>query len=192
MKEIWKDIKGYEGDYQVSNMGNVRSLRFNNNGPDKKGSGVRNLKLILNSVGYYVVSLYKNKILSRHFVHRLVAETFIPNPQNKPCIDHIDTEKTNNAVSNLRWCTIKENINNPISSKRRLAKCREQLCGKFGKYSLKHRRIIQYSKDMKIVRVWEAMSDACRELHLDSGCLTKACQGKQKTTGGYYWKYANQ
>lgn len=96
MEEIWKNIKGYDGKYQVSNKGNVRSTNYNNTGKTKL------LKLKLNRYGYYQVYLSKNNIKKGFMVGRLVAEAFIPNPQNKPKVLHIG-EVTNNNVENLMW-----------------------------------------------------------------------------------------
>lgn len=117
MDEIWKDIEGFEGIYQVSNMGRVRSLdRY-----IKCGSGVRLMKgqimlPILKKDGYYQVALWKNGGKPKWCtVHRLVAQAFIPNPDCKPQIDHVNTIKTDNRVENLRWATQEENNRNPIT-----------------------------------------------------------------------------
>ncbi len=104
MKEIWKDIEGYEGLYQVSNLGDVRSLKY------AGGNKVKILKQG-NVNGYKRVSLHKNNKQKNYFVHRLVAMTFIPNPNNLPLVNHKDENKTNNSVDNLEWCTQKYNIN---------------------------------------------------------------------------------
>lgn len=111
LNEEWKDIKGYEGLYQVSNKGRVKSLK--NKGVDRECI----LKVVTNR-GYLQVRLCKNSNVKTLKIHRLVAEAFIPNPDNKPCIDHINTERTDNSVENLRWCTQKENMNNPITIKK--------------------------------------------------------------------------
>lgn len=109
MTEIYKDIQGYEGLYQISNLGNVKSLNYRHTGKEKILSCGNNNK------GYFVVNLCKNGKLEQFLVHRLVANAFIQNPENKPCVDHINTIRTDNRVSNLRWCTQKENCNNEIS-----------------------------------------------------------------------------
>ena len=114
--EIWKPVKGYEGLYEVSNLGNVRSvdrhLMWGNQYCLFKGKPKKSFP---NSMGYLRTGLYKNGQGKHYFIHRLVAEAFIPNPNNLPCIDHIDRNYLNNSVDNLRWCTQKENCNNPLT-----------------------------------------------------------------------------
>lgn len=114
--EEWKDVVGYEGLYQVSNLGNVRMLEHYT--PYVKGSVMKipakNLYIGWSN-GYRTVWLCKNKIRKLKKVHRLVAEAFIPNPENKPCIDHINTIRHDNRIENLRWATYKENGNNEIT-----------------------------------------------------------------------------
>lgn len=111
MKEVWKDIVGYEGYYQVSNLGRVRSL--NRLVPHGKGDSMRFLKgKILNqtnTVGYKAVGLRKNNKVVFSKVHRLLAIAFIPNPEDKPCVNHIDMNRSNNIINNLEWCTYSEN-----------------------------------------------------------------------------------
>lgn len=109
MEEIWKYIKDYEGLYQVSNKGRIKSLQDNHgNRRDKIMNPTKDNR------GYLRVPLSKNKRRRNCRVHRLVAESFIPNPFNKPCIDHINSIKTDNRSENLQWCTIQENNKNPI------------------------------------------------------------------------------
>lgn len=115
-KEIWKPVKGYEGLYEVSNKGNVRSVdRYVRNDKQYRLLKGKPMKTFPNLYGYLKTNLYKNGQRKLHSVHRLVAEAFIPNPSNLPCIDHINTIKTDNRVENLRWCTNKENSNNPLT-----------------------------------------------------------------------------
>lgn len=111
MQEIWKDVRGYEGLYQVSNLGRVKSLerqvklrQYTKNLPEK------NMKLTLNKRGYLYVHLCKNGKYQGYRVHRLVAMAFIPNPHNKPQVNHIDRNVLNNSVDNLEWCTNAENM----------------------------------------------------------------------------------
>ena len=122
MEEVWKDIKGYEGLYQVSNKGRVKSMdRYADNNGALQFRPERILKQNIQDTGTNkrcAVTLSKDGKVKRIRVHRLVAEAFIPNPENKPQIDHIDTDSTNNVVDNLRWVTPKENMNNPLTRKR--------------------------------------------------------------------------
>jgi hypothetical protein len=102
-KEIWKDITGYSGDYQISNTGKVRSL---------KRKGIIILSPRLDDDGYYCIGLRNSNQQKFKKVHRLVAETFIDNPENKKCVDHINNIRTDNRTENLRWVTIRENNQN--------------------------------------------------------------------------------
>ena len=120
MEEIWKDIVGYEGYYQVSNLGEVRSIHRNikYNG-DGKGSGTHTypsikLKQCLNTVGYYQVSLSVNNNRKRYMVHRLVAESFCPHPVGKDYVNHIDGNYLNNTSENLEWLSNIENVRHAI------------------------------------------------------------------------------
>lgn len=188
MKEIWKDITGYEKYYQVSNMGNVRSKHFNGKSLSTKDNGIKNLSLVKNSAGYCVVSL-KGK---QFHVHRLVAKEFIPNVENKPCIDHINTIKTDNRVENLRWVTQMENLKNEISAKRRLDAIRINTKGKFGADALTHKKVFQYSLNGEFIKEWDCMSDACREYGVDNGSMTRVCQKKVSQAKGYIWRYKKE
>lgn len=105
MAEIWKDIKGYEGKYQVSNLGNVRSLNYH------QTQGIKTLKCWLSSAGYNTVTLCSNGRGENFTVHRLVAEAFVPNPNNYPVVNHKNEIKTDNRVTNLEWCTYGYNVN---------------------------------------------------------------------------------
>ena len=99
--EIWKDIKGYEGMYQASNLGQIKSLKL------KKEKILKQCK---NEHGYLVVNLCKNGKWKTCRVHRLIADTFIPNPENKPCVNHINGQKDDNNIKNLEFCTYSENM----------------------------------------------------------------------------------
>ena len=182
MTEEWKDIQGYEGKYQVSNFGQIRSLQY------KGRKRLLILKPVIKATGYLVVSLNG---CQKH-IHRLVAEAFIPNPHNYPVVDHINTEKSDNSASNLRWCSIKDNVNNPISKELRIKMVRHKCKGRLGKDSLTHKAVYQFSIAGKFVRRWECMSDACRHYNIDTGSMTRVCQGKCHTAKGFVWRYQNK
>lgn len=126
MTEIWKTIKDYP-NYQVSNLGRVKSLNYLRTGKEKI------LRINKDKDGYFQITLSKNGKVKTHKIHRLVAEHFIPNPDNKPCIDHINTDRTDNNVENLRWTTQKENCNNPITKTKHRIACTEETKNKLSK-----------------------------------------------------------
>ena len=199
--EIWKDIKGYEGIYQVSNLGRVRSLdRIDSNNHPLNGVI---LKPYISNSGYLLVGLYKQQKRDRKLLHRLVAETFLPNPENKPEIDHINTIKTDNTVflnedgsidyekTNLRWATRKENINNPLTKTKMRINARKPSKGKYGKKHHKSKPIIQYDKEGNFIKEWECANDVERVLGISNKHIGSVCLGKRKSCGGYIWKYKN-
>lgn len=172
--EIWKDIKGYEGLYQVSNLGRVRSLGNGNSSNSKF-----KIRKLDKSSKYYRIILSNNKKRDKYLVHRLVAEAFIPNPENKPEIDHKNTDVTDNRVENLRWVTRVENLNNPIT---RARKSKVQTNGK------KSKPVLQYTIFDEFVREWPSINETGREGFNMSG-VWLCCIGKQNTSHGFKWKY---
>lgn len=129
MKEIWKDVIEYFGYYQVSNLGRVRSLKYQ--GKDREVPYIMSFD---DSHGYKRVTFNLNGKRKRYMVHRLVAEAFIPNYDNKPYIDHINTIRDDNVVDNLRWVTHSENINNNISNNKRKKSLTGKNNGMYGKH----------------------------------------------------------
>lgn len=119
-KEVWKDISGYEGLYQISDFGNVKSITrmVKSNHGNFRLQREKLLKVRLNNKGYYTVILYKDSHPKTFFVHRLVAIAFIPNENDLPEVNHIDENKLNNYVENLEWVTHKENLNSGTVQKR--------------------------------------------------------------------------
>ena len=172
MKEIYRDIKGYEGLYQVSNLGNVKSLNYNNTNKEKV------LQLCAHEKGYLYVGLYKNGKRKSYIVHRLVAETFLNNPDNLPEINHKDENKTNNCVDNLEWCTTKYNINYGIHN--------EKMAKKLSK------PINQYDLQGNFIKSWNSATEINKVLGFDNTNISKCCRDIYKTAYGYKWRYVNE
>lgn len=181
MEEIWKDVVGYEGLYQVSNIGNVRSLNWRNTG------SCRNLYLKHHINGYRQVELRFNGKRKMFVVHRLVATAFIPNPQNLPQINHKDENKENNRVDNLEWCDCSYNVK--YSIKKRKNATRRNYFGRNSKY--KSVGIIQTGIDGTVVRVWENPRTIFLETGMSDWSISECCRGNRKTAYGYKWQYAN-
>lgn len=185
--EIWKDIKGYEGLYQVSNLGRVKSLNY------KQTKKENVLKCCKNSRGYSLLTLTKNKTVKSYNVHKLVAETFIPNLQNKFCVNHINGIKTDNRVENLEWCTLNENMQHSVrilgNNKSLFTTDNNPSKGKFGKYSCSSKKINQYDKQGNYIKTWDSIIDITRELGINN--ISTCCRNKRhiKTAGGFIWKY---
>ena len=167
--EVWKDIKGYEGLYQVSNLGRVKSMNFNNTKKEQI------LKLCKRPNGYLTVELCRYNIRKRYLVHRLVLETFnvIENMEHLEC-NHLDENKENNRLDNLCWMTRKEN-NDWGTRNKRVSKA-------LGEHII----------CVELNIIFDSISDASRQLGLSTGNICNCLKGRYKTTGGYHWKYVNQ
>ena len=208
--EEWRDIEGYEGLYQVSNLGRVKSLNrfiYKNNGTIQPLKG-KICAMCPDNNNYIKVSLCKNGKYALKLVHRLVAIAFIPNPENKPEIDHINTDRKDNRVENLRWCTHKENVNNPLTISKYNAntgrivsnETREKISlalkgRKMSKESISRtikgtsKPIIQLTLDGNFIKEWESATIIERDLHLTNGNIGKCCKGLIKQSYGFIWKY---
>ena len=164
--EIWCPIKGYEGLYEVSDKGRVRSIKFGKE---------RILKPLRNTCGYLQVQLWKNGEQKMYLVHRLVAQTFTPNPDNLTEVNHKDEDKDNNSVQNLEWCDRKYNIN--------YGNRNQMVSIKLSK------PILQYTKSGEFVREWKSTHDVERNLGYFHNFISYCCNGKLKSAYGYVWKY---
>ena len=202
LNEYWKDIKGYEGLYQVSNFGRVRSydkLSKNRWGYKNLRKG-KILKPIVGTKGYLMVFLYDSNGKSKiHRIHRLVADAFIPNPHNYPQVNHKDENKQNNFVwinedgsvdlekSNLEWCT--NDYNNHYGTRKDRAK--SKMKGKLINRSDMSKKIIQYDKNGNFINEWPSMMQIQRELGYDTASIWCCCNNRhnQHSAYGYVWKY---
>lgn len=169
--EEWKDIEGYEGLYQVSNYGRVKSLKF---GKEKI------LKPRKNKYGYFDINLCNESKVKGFRVNRLVALTFIPNPNNYPQVNHKDENKLNNCVDNLEWCDRKYNCNFGTRN--------ERVAEKLTNNSLTSKNVYQYSINGELIKIWESTHE-CGRNGFNRGNITSCCNGKLKTSQGYIWSY---
>lgn len=206
MEEKWKDIPKYEGVYQISTMGRIKVTR---NGDERILVGVLD-----KSTGYRRFSLYKDGKVERAYVHRLVAESFIPNAENKPEIDHINTIRHDNRVENLRWVTRKENRNNPISlehlrvaftgensphyGRKRSKETKRKISEALKSSPLNHGRtgvqcknsqpVSQYDLKGIFIAEYAGQAEAARITGIHQSDISNACNGKLSVAGGYLWR----
>lgn len=162
MDEIWHDIEGYEGLYQISNKGRVKSLKWGKE---------RILRPGIDTSGYYFIILYNDSVSKPFKLHRLVAQGFIPNLYNKPQVNHLDENKLNNCVENLEWATSKENTNYGTRNERL------------------SRKILQYSRTGEFIREWQGAREVERVLGISHQNIAKCCKGKCKSAYGFVWRY---
>lgn len=166
MDEIWRDIEGYEGLYQISNKGRVKSLKYGKE---------RILKPQDNGRGYMIIGLFKNGILKHIKVHRLVAITFISNPENLSEVNHKDENKKNNCVENLEWIRHMDNCNYGTRNER---------------VGYSHSKpILQYSKSGDFIREWQGAREIEKLLGINHTSIIQSCKGRYKSAGGFVWKY---
>lgn len=181
--EKWKDVVGYEGCYVVSNFGRVASLLRNvkHSNSVNKTIHQRIMSLKTRKNGYISVCLYNNGEGKDCLVHRVVAKAFIPNPENKPQIDHIDRNRSNNNASNLRWCTGSENMSNPLT------KPFLKQINKGRKRSYAYHPVVALKNDT-IVYMFEKLMD-CQNYGFNYTVVSSICSGRRKTHKGYTFMY---
>lgn len=180
-EEIWKDIAGYEGKYQVSNFGRVKRLSK----VVRSRGGFRTLttKLLSPQTNkkknfYYFIRLYKNGISKPFFIHRLVANAFIPNPQKLPQVNHKDGDKRNNVVENLEWCTASENVRHAFNNG-------------FATPTISHYRGVKAFRliDNSFVGEFKSQHEAAKVLKLNVAHICSVLHKRCEHTGGYYFEY---
>lgn len=169
MREEWRDIKDYEGLYQVSNFGNVRNLNYYG-----KTHRIELLKLQKTRDGYIRVGISKNSYQKFFRVHRLVAQAFIPNPLNLPQVNHKDENRSNNCVDNLEWCDAPYNSSYGTRGER-ISKN-------------KSKPVYQYTLDGELVKIWSSTQECGRNGYTQIN-VSKCCRGILKKHNGYRWSY---
>lgn len=175
--ETWKDIKDYEGLYQVSDYGRVKSLP--RQGTQTKEERI--LKPEKTKKGYLQVHLCKNGKVKVFRVNRLVAIAFVPNPENKPEVNHKDTNKENNHASNLEWNTRSENQLHAYKTGIQRPK--------LSKDNILSKKVLQYDLEGNFIKEWNCTKDIQRELNIKNQYISACCLGKTKTTHNYIFRY---
>lgn len=172
MKEKWKDIRGYEGRYQVSNFGNVRTLNYKRTGQTRIMTGTTDIR------GYKNIAFREGGVGSKqkhYMVHRLVAEAFIQNPENKPFVNHKDGDRANNIVENLEWCTRQENEEHKV-----------YVLGRPSGHCIPPKPVICVETGKR----YPSVSRAAEEMGVYQGAISIALTSERRTSCGYHWRYA--
>lgn len=177
--EIWKYIKGYENLYQISNLGRVKSMGNGNSSNSKE----RILKPTTNNKGYLYIGLCKDGKVKYYLVHRLVANSFIDNPDNYNEVNHINEDKTDNRVNNLEWCSREYNINYGS----RIERARNSNIN----HPSTSKPIYSVNKTTNEIIYYQSINDAERITGIYSSNICSCLKGKLKSTGGYKWHYAS-
>ena len=180
--EVWKDIPNYEGIYKASNFGRIKMVKRTL--IDSLGKKINKKEHILKprtGNRYYMIALYKNGKREDLLLHRVIAQTFIPNPENKPFVNHKDENCFNNCSDNLMWCTQKENMNWGTINER------------MSKNSKSKRKVNQYDMDGNYIKTWDCMTDffKSKNMPFKTGII-ECCKGNIKSYMGYKWKYADE
>ena len=184
-QEIWKDIPWYEWLYKICNIWN-KIISYSN--VLKWGY----MKMHKNRDWYFVVCL-SNKCKKQHRINRLKAITFIPNPENKPFVNHLDWNKENNEIYNLEWCTAKENVIHAfkmwLSWKNNPFIINNPSKWKFWKNNHSSKKIIQIDLSWNIIKFWDSARDIYRLLWISYQSISNVCNKRSKTAGWYIWKF---
>ena len=185
MKELWKDIKGYEGLYQVSNLGRVKSLEreeyvynYKTHCKIKRVRKEKIIKIHKQQNGYFRCCLCKNSIKKYYWIHRLVAQAFIPNSNSLPEVNHKDEKPINNCVNNLEWCTVKYNCNYGTGIQRQVEK--------------RKKKFVQYDLAGNLIKIWDGLCDIEYELGIPRANIYKCCKNQRHHANHFKWKYYDE
>lgn len=181
MSEVWKPIKGYEGIYEVSNLGRVRSLpRMLTDSKGRRHPVPMKILREHDRKGYVGYRLCNGPATAEFSAHRLVAMAFIPNPDNLPVVNHRDENPRNNHVDNLEWCTIQYNT-----------KYGNGIAKQVASMTYKTREVEQLSINGEHIAYFKSLSEASKATGADKSLIMRVCKGIKKTAGGFIWKYNN-
>lgn len=169
---MWKPIIGYEGLYEISDDGEIKSLRYYGSEKSHLLKPCKN-----NQTGYLQVVLTKDGKHKTKTIHRMVAEHFLENHNGEKCINHKDENKQNNKAENLEWCCYSYN-NQYNGRSKKIAK-------------VQGKRVLQLDKNHKVIDEFDSTREAGRKTGLNQRHISECCNGKAKTTGGYYWAYVD-
>lgn len=184
--EQWKPVKGFEGRYEVSNMGRVRSTI------DNHGRAVENIRALREaSNGYMYLNLWSNGKMTTKHVHKIVAEAFVEKSENAQCVNHKNGDKTDNRAENLEWCTYSENMRHAYENGmiKPTKGRRDGMYGKHGKDHPSSKPVEQYTLDGEFVGEYESGVEAGKALGVNGANIQRCAAGKRKTAHGFRWKY---
>lgn len=178
-KEIWKDIVEYKWKYQISNLWNIKSLNYLRTWKEWI------MKPFLKKEWYLSIVLSSNNKRYKYYIHRLVAQAFIPNPKDKPQVNHKNWIKSDNTVENLEWCTASRNLKHKF----RKLWYKPYNLWNIWKHSPISKKVNQYTKEWTFIKTWDCITDVYRKIWISRQQICKVCKFKEKSAWWFIWRY---